>query len=175
MARGRMMIATIHWTERLVNSPSGNPRHRIHWRDGTSSLTQADSQVSYVIDNPEYRYVPVVVDMTPAGKVWNLTPVSTLPIGVRHLATCRPDDTTVWLTTRHRTRTGTRVVAAHLIIENEPYPLSGLRHLTGWPFRWDDRHEGFAITEVGTNAGTLIVHAIRATFGHDAPCAFRVL
>lgn len=175
MARGRTTVATIARLERAGCSRNGNPRYVIHWTNGMSSTTQTDAGISYGITNPEYRDVPLLVDMTPTGKVWGLTPVSTLPIGVRHLVTCRPDDTTVWLTTRHRTRTGTRVVAAHLIIENEPYPLSGLRHLTGWPFRWDGRHEGFVITEVGTNAGALIAHAIRATFGHDALCAFRVL
>lgn len=73
---GIEFVATIESLTRLSNSRNGNPRYRIHFVGGTTAVTQADSSIVYAIGNPEYRGVPVRVEATPAGRVWNVTPVS---------------------------------------------------------------------------------------------------
>jgi len=68
-------IDTIDYLERMNSSVNGNPRFRIHFTSGQVATTQPDAGVSYGIENPEYRNVPLEVTATPTGMVYYLKPV----------------------------------------------------------------------------------------------------
>jgi hypothetical protein len=59
--------------ERLNNSYNGNPRYRIYWGDGTSSVTSSDHSFCYAIGNPSFRPGDTVeVSFTKAGRVQDM-------------------------------------------------------------------------------------------------------
>jgi hypothetical protein len=58
--------------ERLSSSVQGNPRYRVTLEDGRVFTTQSDGQVGYLIGNPEYRGVPVMLSLTRAGRVFDV-------------------------------------------------------------------------------------------------------
>lgn len=69
-------VKTIDHLERLNNSANGNPTWLVHFTDGTSARTQSDAAVSYELDNPEFRDVPVEFKATAAGRIYGARPVS---------------------------------------------------------------------------------------------------
>lgn len=62
-------ILTIDTLERLNNSRNGNPRFRVTFTDGTVAQTETDGSVNYVIENKEFRDVPLKVTFTKAGRI----------------------------------------------------------------------------------------------------------
>jgi len=66
-------VKTIDYTERLPLSRAGNPRFKVHFTDGTSAITNPDSSVNYVIDNPSNQGVPLRVEFTPNGRIVGIT------------------------------------------------------------------------------------------------------
>lgn len=73
-AKPRTEIKIISSLERINNSVWGNPRYRVYFTDGTSTLTMSDASINYGITNPEYRDVPVVFTFTRAGRISHATP-----------------------------------------------------------------------------------------------------
>lgn len=64
------IIKTISRVERLGCTVNGNPRHRIGFTDGTSSLVSSDAAVGYQIGNPGMREgSTVAVTFTRAGRI----------------------------------------------------------------------------------------------------------
>lgn len=77
--------STIHTSlvsvKRLNSSVNGNPRFRLNTTHGEFT-TQSDASCSYDVDNiargirqrdtGDYVPVPVVLSLTPAGRVWNI-------------------------------------------------------------------------------------------------------
>jgi len=68
--RKGMVISTL---ERMPLSRTGNPRYRVTFTDGTSALTEADSQIGYKIENREYRNVPLDVTFGDKGAIAAIT------------------------------------------------------------------------------------------------------
>lgn len=65
-------ISKITSLHRLNASPSGNPRWRVSFEDGTSYLTLADAACNYGIENAELKdYVEVTVE---GGRITYLEP-----------------------------------------------------------------------------------------------------
>ena len=54
MAETRRVVE-ISTIERMPLGSWGNPRYRVTFTDGTSALTEPDSQIGYKIENREYR------------------------------------------------------------------------------------------------------------------------
>jgi hypothetical protein len=54
---------------RLNNSVNGNPRWLVLLDDGTETETQSDAGIGGVIDNSEYRDVPLTVTLSRAGRI----------------------------------------------------------------------------------------------------------
>lgn len=79
MARkGTTVRAELLYAVRLNNSTNGNPRFRLVTTEG-EYVTQSDAACSYDVDNitrriPRGESRPVVLSLTPAGRVWNLEP-----------------------------------------------------------------------------------------------------
>jgi hypothetical protein len=69
-------VAVIESLTRLQNSRNGNPRYRIHFQGGTTALTLTDTQLAYTIGHSENLGVPVLVKTTPAGRVYDVRPIS---------------------------------------------------------------------------------------------------
>lgn len=69
------VIRTIASLKRLTNTRMGNPRYVVTFTDGTTMRTRANSYIAAVIENSEYRDVPLIVETTPAGTISDLTPV----------------------------------------------------------------------------------------------------
>jgi hypothetical protein len=63
---------TIASLERLRPSRNGNPRFRVTFTNGHVAQTQSDASISYAIENPEYRDVPLHVEFSSAGKITHL-------------------------------------------------------------------------------------------------------
>jgi hypothetical protein len=55
--------------KRLHNSVNGNPRWLVLLDDGTEARTKPDAMLSYTIDNPEYRKVPLAVRLDGRGNI----------------------------------------------------------------------------------------------------------
>lgn len=64
---------TIESFERLANSRMGNPAFRIIFTDGTKRRTAPSAMVAYMLPNPEYQGVEVVVGFDSRGQVFTLT------------------------------------------------------------------------------------------------------
>jgi hypothetical protein len=69
-------IRRIQHLERLNNSSNGNPRFRVYFTDGTSALTSSDAGVAYGIGNREMLNSALKVELTRAGRIAYLTPVT---------------------------------------------------------------------------------------------------
>lgn len=72
-------VKTIDYLERLNLSHYGNPRFRIHWTDGSTSVTQSDAGFAYGLENRENIGTPLLVSATPAGRVWGVKPFPRVP------------------------------------------------------------------------------------------------
>lgn len=66
------VVKNIDHITRLGCSANGNPRFRVTFTDGDDAITQTDAAINYGIENSTFRDVPVVVHLTPAGRIWNL-------------------------------------------------------------------------------------------------------
>lgn len=66
-------IKTIDYLEQLNYTTSGNPRYRIHFTDGTVLVSHSNAAFVYGLTNPEYRDVPVRVELTRAGRVADIS------------------------------------------------------------------------------------------------------
>lgn len=66
---------TITRVERLGFSVVGNPYYRLHLEDGTSLRTRVNGSINVGIENSENLNTPVVVEITKAGRVWNIKAV----------------------------------------------------------------------------------------------------
>ena len=69
----------LYYAERLAYSRNGNPRYRLATSDGPY-LTQSDASCSYDVENitrpiPHGGSVRVRLELTRAGRVWNITRV----------------------------------------------------------------------------------------------------
>lgn len=62
-------VLTIATLERLRNSRAGNPRYLVSFTNGRVAQTAADSQVNYLIENREFRDVPLVVTFDSDGRI----------------------------------------------------------------------------------------------------------
>jgi hypothetical protein len=81
-------IKTIQRLERLNNSVNGNPAWRVHFTDGESTRTSSDAQVSYALDNPEYRGVPVKFTLTKAGRITGASRPTTVELYGSYCGDC---------------------------------------------------------------------------------------
>lgn len=64
---------TIESSKRLRNSRNGNPRFEITFADGQTARTRPDSMAAFLVENTQYRGVPLRVEFDTAGRVRNLT------------------------------------------------------------------------------------------------------
>jgi hypothetical protein len=79
--KGTTLTTSLVSVKRLNNSVNGNPRFRLNTLHG-EFVTQSDASCSYDVDNiarkirqrdtGENVAVPVVLSLTPAGRVWNI-------------------------------------------------------------------------------------------------------
>lgn len=53
----------------MRSSVNGNPAFRVAFTNGLVARTQSDAAISYELENPEYRDVPLDVEFTPAGRI----------------------------------------------------------------------------------------------------------
>lgn len=65
------VTGTIVKLDRMNGSVNGNPAWRITLDGGEVLRTQSDSSISYALNNPEFRDVPVTFELTKAGRVFN--------------------------------------------------------------------------------------------------------
>jgi hypothetical protein len=63
------VVKTIESLKRANNSVNGNPSWIVTCTDGTVLRTQSDASVSYALDNPNFRNVPVRFTLTAAGRI----------------------------------------------------------------------------------------------------------
>lgn len=68
-------IKTIASLKRLRNTLNGNPRYEVAFTDNTVLRTKADSNIAAVIEDPEYRDIPLKVEVNGRGTLSGLTPV----------------------------------------------------------------------------------------------------
>jgi hypothetical protein len=68
-------VKTIANLKRLKNTVNGNPRYIVTFTDGTSIRTQGDSMLGYSVENPEYRDVPLKLEVNGRGTLSGLEPV----------------------------------------------------------------------------------------------------
>lgn len=64
---------TIESSKRLRNSRNGNPRFEITFTDGSTARTGSDSMSAFLVENNQYRGVPLAVEFDRAGHIRNLT------------------------------------------------------------------------------------------------------
>lgn len=60
---------TIDFMVRANSSTNGNPAWNVTFTNGLTARTQSDAGISYALDNPEYRAVPLIVEFTKAGRI----------------------------------------------------------------------------------------------------------
>lgn len=80
-SKGTAVRTSLVSVTRLNNSVNGNPRFRLNTLHG-EYVTQSDAACSYDVDNiargirtrddGQAVAVPVVLSLTPAGRVWNI-------------------------------------------------------------------------------------------------------
>lgn len=71
----RYAIETVAALDRLPNSVSGNPRYRMHFEGSVHSrITSSDAGFCYGINNADMRNVPLLLTLTPAGRVAHARP-----------------------------------------------------------------------------------------------------
>lgn len=62
-------IKIIDWTLHLDPTQFANPRHEVHFTDGTEAITSSDASDAYGLDGAEYRGIPLAITFTPAGRI----------------------------------------------------------------------------------------------------------
>jgi hypothetical protein len=77
MANTTQQTLTIRSLERLRLSALGNPSVRVTFSNGLVAQTVTDGQVGSMIENSEYRDVPVLVTFNAAGRIVNVAPAET--------------------------------------------------------------------------------------------------
>lgn len=62
-------IVTIQSVKREKSSVNGNPAFTVTFTDGRTARTSPNTMAAMVIENQEYRNVPVQIMFTPRGRI----------------------------------------------------------------------------------------------------------
>lgn len=74
MENTQTFTGTVSGTQRLSNSPNGNPRYLVTVTGGNTYRTAPDSAVNYKITNEEFRQSPAVFTLNSRGEITHANP-----------------------------------------------------------------------------------------------------